>query len=165
MMRPTPLVETNNMVKVPQCDLSFLNLKPFGPNAKWICPAIRCYPIGWTTTYHINIETDCPSKSAIIRISSSGTFMVFDQNGKTVGSGSPYPKENRFEVKLLCGKNTFKILVKNQIASPTSLIYEVIQDKQGCGACSNPNQIFNKKTCACECQAVSKCPPNKKFNF
>ena len=84
---PSPVVEENDK----PCDLSILDTKLFNNNAKWICPAIRCYPAGWTTTYGITVEADCP-KTANIKISASGYFMIFDQNGNTVGLGFPYPK-------------------------------------------------------------------------
>ena len=83
---------TEERDEIPECDLSILDINLFSDKAKWVCPEIRCYPIGWTTSYVITIDTDCPEKIATIKISATGYFNIFDQNGNKVGSGHPHPK-------------------------------------------------------------------------
>jgi hypothetical protein len=73
--------------------LKLLDEKVFNDKSKWICPAIRCFPSGWTTTYIINTESDCPKKSALIKIAASGYFILFDEAGNKIGSGYSYPKQ------------------------------------------------------------------------
>lgn len=138
--------------------MSYLDSNSLGDNSKWVWSGDKkILPIGWTVTYEITYYSDCPQNPATLYVAATGYFSVY-LNGVLIGSGGPWPKTHKFDLlKLLCGCNKIKIVVKNHFPSPAAIIYSISQNKAGCYDCKNLGVTFyNRDTCKCEC--VSRCP-------
>ena len=81
----------------------------FNYGAKWIWvkgserPAHR-----FKATFNSFIYSDCPQSTARLYITADNKYNAY-VNGKFVGRGSDWTKMNTFNIRLKCGKNSFKV--------------------------------------------------------
>lgn len=136
------------------------NPNKLGTGAKWLWSNLykngRYVPCGATHTFYSTFKTSCPQKSATLKITADNEFHAYinggdkDIHGKQM-VGNCWNNVYTFEVKLNCGVNSLKVIVKNNHQnSPAAVVFSVIQDQSDCRNCGNSlGTYYNQDTCKC----------------
>lgn len=117
----SPSSAVDNMIKttVQPSNWDFLTDTSLGGSAKWVTPdgTQKFYSIGKLMNYTFRFSVDCPHKTAVMRISATGAYLI-TLNGKWISSflGVPYPNVHSITFSpnnFVCGKNNLSVAVLN----------------------------------------------------